>query len=75
MFRRLNRDDDSSSSVDRDESFLEKNQESVADVLFQGEECLFEDIPREADEPAVGKISINKQGCIVVVAQHIHYQF
>jgi len=32
----VNRDDDSSSSVDRDESFLEKNQESVADVLLQG---------------------------------------
>jgi len=62
----VNRDDDNCSSVDIDENFAQKNQESVADVLLQG---LFGDIPVGPDEPAVGEININKQGCIVVVPQ------
>ena len=68
-------DDIFSPSVEQVDCTDIDHESNVANILLQGQENIMEDINIEGNEPAVGEINVNKQGQVVVVPQHIHYQF
>ena len=47
----------------------------ITTVLQAGEESILDEAQFDVDQPATGEVAVNKEGRIIVVSQHVHYQY
>jgi len=74
-------DDENHYSTDEDEvhtdthNISSHNQQSLTDILLEGQESLLHERLLNTEDPETGQVLRNKEGNVIVVPQHTHYQY